>query len=209
MPDRDIVHSRLAYAFQKPYLQLCEAALDSTEIAHSASRALKTRIGQYGDSPLRYLERVAEQIGDLPVEPLLRSAVDWMQQRRDIERTARQYAGNSKRGSQSAEKAAKQILQQTRRDGPISNLRARLIAQYFANVYECEFEEGVPLTQRHENGVSQAELATRLAAIRPLVHRAVESLAAQAAGGRSVYRLQLPRLRETRRRPSLTDSVLS
>ena len=208
MPDRDIVHPALAYAFQKPYLQLCEAALDNTQVAHSASQALKTTIGRYGDLPFRYLDRVAEQIGEVPKEPLLRSVVNWLQQSLDIERLTRQYAGNSKHGMQLAAKAGKQILQQIRRDGPISNLRVKLMAQYIANVYQSDFEENMPLRQRHENGVSQAELAKRLTAIRPTVYRAVESLAAQAARGRSARKLRLLHAGVHRGSPSLTDSVL-
>jgi hypothetical protein len=74
MPDGDKIHAHLPQRYQKVYQQVCESYLSDEELSYEVSQPLIKDIQQYGDMPIKLIEQVADQLGQVPTGPLFKES---------------------------------------------------------------------------------------------------------------------------------------
>lgn len=206
MPDGDRVHGHLAPIYQKVYKQLCEGQYGSEELAIEALRSIRRNIQDYGHGPIRLIEQVAEQLKQIPTEPLFKELVDWSEVFTKIDKLAQQAFG-PKRAIELAVKACKEHVQELQQGECSSDVLFELTIKYLRNVYIANFEKHMPLAE-HYTGVSQSTLDVRLDCMRPHVVQGIVALAMQVVRRGSIHSLQLPR-RPKLKHPIDLDTDLS
>lgn len=191
MPDGDKIHSRLSGRYQKPYLQICEGQYGAAELARDVARVLKRDLREYGSRPTECMARIAQELQQLPREPLLQATIDWSEQSRMIDRLAQQTKGN-RRAIELVVQAGKQLLHELRYGRPVGNIDQALHERYVQNIYHANFEARIPLAPP-PNGVPYETVAARLDDMRPHVEREIATLAAQLHRGKDPSDLRLHR----------------
>lgn len=175
MPDGDQVYGELTQAYEKPYEQICEGHFGPNEIAYNLLDAVRGDIKRNGLGPIKLLLKVADQLDDLPHEPLFKLLIDWRKESRDIERMAREISGR-KRAMDLAVDACKRHLRAFQSGADIHDHRVALAEAYLQRIFEGEFVGRLPLGNDHF-GIDRATFMERLNLVRPFV---IESLAAFA-----------------------------
>lgn len=191
MPDGDKVHPKLSGRYQKPFQQICEGQYGDAELARDVVRALKKDVKVYGTKPIELADRIAQQLQQIPSEPLLHATVDWSEPSRMIDRLAQQTKGNQ-RAIELVVQSGKQLLHGLRYGRSVGDLRQEMHQRYLTNIYHANFEGRIPLASA-TNGVAHETVAAKLADIRPHVDREITALAGQ------LHRKDVSRLRLRRR----------
>ena len=167
MPDGDKVHDELAWKYQKVYMKMCEGQFSLEEIAKDAAQAVQKDIELGGDSILWMIQTAAAQLDDI----LLRKwsgTIDWRQEIVQLNALERSTRAPS-RLKRLAYDASRELLESVRQGNQPSNCYTTLLSAYQDQIYTANFEERVPLKQRHYNGVSQEFVGEQLEQIRPFV----------------------------------------
>lgn len=115
MPDRDKVHNDLPWVYQKPYKRLCEGQKLST-VARSCEKGLKKRIQHFGDSPVQFLHRASDLMGNQLPGPLFDSDERVRETVEKLERIAHSEVGNP-RAANAAVEACRVALSSNRPSG--------------------------------------------------------------------------------------------
>lgn len=197
MPDGDKIHSRLSGRYRKPYLQICEGQYGAAELARDVARALKKDLHEYGSKPTECVARIAQQLQQLPREPLLQITIDWSEQSRMIDQLAQQTKGN-RRAIELVVQAGKQLLHELRYGRPVGNIDQELHERYVRNIYHANFEARIPLAPP-PNGLPYETVTAKLHDIRPHMDREIATLAAQLHRRKDVAGLRLRRRAKSNR----------
>lgn len=103
MPDGDRIHPGLARQYQKVYKQICEGQFSNVSLAHEATEALKRQLQKGGDAPAYLIAQIAARMGQLPLDPLFRSQIDWAAMSRELDQMVALASVQKRMGAQIAE----------------------------------------------------------------------------------------------------------
>ncbi|MBE9126582.1 MULTISPECIES: hypothetical protein [unclassified Coleofasciculus] len=194
MPDGDIVHSRLARLYQKPYQWLCEGKADRNECARVTREALKRDLMRKGDLPVMLAKRMGESLERAINDAGENGSVDWAALNREFDTLAGQVDGRPDLKELTL-RAAKGVLHDLRygREIDVDNASEAILKQYMYEVYESDFKERIPLTSEHHAGIDEVTLTGRIEEIQADILTAISKWAKKATETQSVANLRLPR----------------
>ena len=198
MPDGDIVHSRLARLYQKPYQWLCEGKADRDECARVAIAALKRDLMTKGDLPIMLAKHMDESLEQAINEASENGSVDWAALNMEFDRLEQQARGSHYLKTLVLN-AGKSFINDLRYKRVVDTGSASeaILKHYMYKVYESEFKRRIPLTLEHHAGIDEVTLNRRIEEIQADILAAISKWAKQATEDQSVANLRLPR------RPSL------
>lgn len=190
MPDGDRIH-KLPHRYTKVYKQICEGNFRSYDLAHEAASPLIADVREYGQGPIRILEKVANELKNVDAGPLFRSTVDWNDMQHKIQRVVRQAHGH-KRGCQIANMACQEFIHDLQQADRTSNLDYKgLVNKYLKKIFEVNFEGCLPESDPHDNADHDTVL-DRVESIRPFLDEIIEALATQITENNKVDGLRRP-----------------
>lgn len=195
MPDGDIVHSRLARFYKKPYQWLCERKANSDECARVAMEALKRDLMRKGDLPIILAKRMGEILERTINDASESSSVDWVALNMEFDTLVWQADGRPDLKELTL-CAAKSVLHDLRygREIDADNTSEAILKRYMFNgVYESEFKERILLFSEHHNGIDEVTLTGRIEEIQAGILAATSRWAKKATEDQSVENLRLPR----------------
>lgn len=196
MADGDIVHSRLSWPYEKPYIALCKEEYDRNECSWLAMEALLKDIKKkYGVLAVKLAKSMGESLVQAIKNADENSFVDFRAANMKLQQLAQQakvphYVGEL------ALRAGKGILHEIRYNQKkyTSNLPEALMQRFFQEVYKSKFEECIPLTLNDNANVDHATVTERIEAIRPDIVAQISKLAKTATVDEDVKNLrQAPR----------------
>ncbi|MEW6493744.1 MAG: hypothetical protein AB1589_14725 [Cyanobacteriota bacterium] len=194
MPDGDIVHSRLAQLYKKPYQWLCEGKADSDECARVAIEALKRDLMRKGDLPVMLAKHMGESLERAISDASDNGFVDWAALSVEFDRLTQQADG-SHYLKELTLRAGKSFLNALRyeREVDTDSASEAILKHYMYEVYESEFKERIPLTSEHHAGIDEVTLNRRIQEIQADILAATSKWAKKATEDQSVANLRLPR----------------
>lgn len=166
MPDRDIVHPVLPRKYYTAYKQICEAHESDEEIVRTALKGLRRGLQEYGDEHLRIIDEVCSNFERISSMPLFLPSVNWNEESQRIDKLFQQTTGNS-RAISMLKDACKIHMHAIRFDGNVEDHKVQILRHYINKVYDADFEQRVPLNQKHYNDETQANINKRLRKIKP------------------------------------------
>jgi hypothetical protein len=204
VPDRDIVHRNLSRRYQMPYKLLCEGKDDEIVVRAILNR-LRRDIQQSGNVLLRLAECLATRLDTFSksgmkiedVGTILDYEVDQF----------RDYL--TRNDAELLLKAAKSRLGDVRYGREVrghSNFEV-IFRYYVIGKYRADFEDRIPLTQKHHKYLSNDVLQARLSSICTKVMETIEVWAKQSCATNNIKKIRLPR-RKKIERISLEDNLL-
>lgn len=210
MPDGDIVHSRLARLYQKPYQSLCEGKADSHECAGYALKALKRDLMIKGDLPAKLAKCMGESLERTINDAGENGSVDWAALNLEFDRLA-QRAKGSHYLKELTLHAGKSVLRDLRygREIDADNASEAILERYIDQVYKSGFKERIPLTSEHYAGIDKVTLAGRIEEIQPDINATISTWAKRANADESVANLKLPPRRKVNKAENREGDLLS
>jgi len=177
----------------KLYRQVCEGNLSSYELAHEAAPPLIADVKEYGQGPIRILEKAANELKNVDTGPLFRGAVDWKDVQLRIQKIVRQTNGH-KRGCEIAKMVCQEAVRDLQRPDQFSDLDCKeLFKRYFQKILAVNFEGRIP-ESGHYNDVEHEEVLDRLESMKPHINEEIiEDLATQISQNDRVGGLRRPR----------------
>jgi hypothetical protein len=202
MPDGDIIHPTLSPRYYNLYEQVCEGHCDEDALAREALKCLKKDLKDFGDGPIRLLEKEAAIFEHIAAKLQQSTDVDWTQERRKVKGLA-QHADGEKRALAHVIKACEQQLRDLQVEQHYgirsSHFQVDLTRRYLLNIYDAHFAGKVEQSRQHYNQADRQYVLARLTDMRPSVVKGLEYLAEQIARRNDVQVLRLPaRPRHTR-----------
>lgn len=192
MSDGDKVYGgMLPPRYQEPYEALCEGCHDSSSIAHSLLDAIRHDLRRFGMPPIELLRQVAQRLDELSQRQSFRATTPWLEERRRIERLARNIAGQP-RGMGLAVDECKRYLLEVQGGESFPSYLESLVQRYFVRVYDAQFQHRAPL-DNHHNGIDQSEFLERLHEVRPYVTETLHHWADVVIRTRSLDQLRRPK----------------
>ncbi len=190
MADGDIVHDRLSRLYQKPYKWLCQGKADNNECARVLMSAILRDIQKKGAAPMI----LAKQIGESLKQSFDNGCRDWGSVGKELDRLAQQ-ASCSHYLRELVLRAGKNILHNIRYGSAIetSKLVELTVRQYIHEIYKSNFEQCIPLTSNHYNGVDNDTVIKRVQAVGLEILPTFSKWAKQVNTDEDVANLRLPR----------------
>lgn len=190
MPDGDKIHN-LPRRYTKVYKQICEGRFTSYDLAHEAASPLIADIKEYGNGPVKILEKVLTEIKSVETGPLYRATIKWKEVQRKIQVIVRAARGH-KRGCEIAAMASQDFigdLQQS--DLPADSYKTALISRYIRKIFALNFEECLPVSEHHD-GADHDTVLSHLADMQSPMDETIEQLANQLSASGAVDKLRRP-----------------
>ncbi len=168
MADGDIIHSKLSWLYQKPYRMLCEGKRDHNECAWFLKKAFLQDIKKNYGFAVKHAKRMGESLGLAIENTGENNSVSWVTRSMELEQLARQ-AKVPHYVEQLVLRAGKSILRELRYNQRVdtNNLPEAVVERLFQEVYKSNFEERIPLTPNHHNGLDKAIVMESVEALRP------------------------------------------
>jgi hypothetical protein len=192
-------------------MQVCEGSLSDEQIAQSTIKSLHKEISYHGEEPLRYIEHIAEMIESFATQPILKTALDWLELDNEIERLA-QCLPVAPAAADAAEKACEQIRHEVwagKLRGDLSEIKAALCERYQLNLYRSCFEGKVQLLETHYRDADHDRVEEKLATIHPLLIEGIRSQARKIAQtGTSLPKVRAAKVKMERRVDADTEIPL-
>lgn len=190
MPDGDIVHSQLSGLYQKPYKWLCEGKANSSECAQVIKRAVIQDIKKNYGIGVKYAKQIGEMLGQA-MDAGHNNSVNWAALSMEIDGQVRQ-AEVKHYVKELLRRAGKGILHEFRynQTANSSNLPEAVVERFFQEVYKSKFEERIPLTPNHHDGVDKATVTERVEAVRPDILANISTWAKKASADEDVKNLR-------------------
>lgn len=191
MPDGDIVHSQLSGLYRKPYKWLCQGKATSSECAQLIKRAVIQDIKKNYSIGVKYAKQMGEMLGQAMENAGQNSSVNWAALSTEIDRQVRQ-AEVKHDVKELLRRAGKRILHEFRYNQTVnsSNLSETFVERFFQEVYKSKFEERIPLTPNHHDGVDNATVTERVEAVRPDIFADISQWAKKANANKDVKNLR-------------------
>ncbi|MEG4005085.1 hypothetical protein QUA41_03120 [Microcoleus sp. Pol11C1] len=191
MPDGDIIHSQLSGLYQKPYKWLCEGKANSSECAQVIKRAVIQDIKKNYGIGVKYAKQMGEMLEQAMETAGHNSSVNWAALSTEIDRQVRQ-AEVKHYVKELLRRAGKAILHEFRYNPTAnsSNCSETVVERFFQEVYKSKFEERIPLTRNHHDGVDNATLTQRVEAVRPDIFADISQWAKKANANKDVKNLR-------------------
>jgi len=192
MADGDIIHSQLSWRYQEPYQEICEGKLDHKECAWIAMGACLGDIKKnYGVLPVKLAKSMGESLGLAIENTGENNSVSWVTRSMELEQLARQ-AKVPHYVEQLVLRAGKSILRELRYNQRVdtNNLPEAVVERLFQEVYKSNFEERIPLTPNHHNGLDKAIVMESVEALRPDMMNQISKWAKKATADEDVKNLR-------------------
>ncbi len=119
---------------------------------------------------------IAQRLNELSSQqPLSSLSIDWLEERRHVERIARNIVGN-RRAMDLAVDECKRYLGEVQEGASFESHIKSLVQHYLVRVYDARFQYRTPLNN-HRNGIDQIVFLERLNEVRPYVITTLQSWA--------------------------------
>lgn len=207
MPDGDLIHANLRARYLTAYKQLCEGKFGAAEVARGVLRSFKQDVYDLGRGTFSLLGQVSDLLDPLLGSPLLIAMTDWPSMNEQIEALVR-LTPAAKRGKNLVLRAIKEQMRALREGGTPENLPQKAAEDLLLALYAAEFEERIPLTPEHYEGVEPETVGKRLVDIRPHIEEGINHFAAQIVRRNLDTKLRLPN-RTSREVIELSTDLLS
>ena len=193
MPDGDNVYvGALPPRYREPYAALCEDNCDPRSIAHSLLDRVGTICDNMACNQSNSWNQIAQRLNELSSQqPLSSLSIDWLEERRHVERIARNIVGN-RRAMDLAVDECKRYLGEVQEGASFESHIKSLVQHYLVRVYDARFQYRTPLNN-HRNGIDQIVFLERLNEVRPYVITTLQSWADVAVRSREPDHLRRPR----------------
>ena len=201
MPDRDIVHGKLARGFQKPYKILCEGKLGMEECEWIVLDAIKRDIMSRGAAPVELAGKISKCLKEALRENADENgSSDWGKKSEMLERLAQQ-SGGSHNTKELVLRAGKGFLHDIRygHDFEPDRVHEAVLGRYMHEVYKADFEQRIPLTSQHHADVDAVVLEKRISTIKPGIQSAMQKWAKKAIKDGDVSKLRRPRRKKVKK----------
>ena len=193
MPDRDKIHSQLPRKYYTAYKQICEGHEPDDEIARTACKALRKGLVEYGDKPFQMIDDICSELESISSKPLFLPSVDWDKFNKKLDKLVRKPSDNGRAIAMFSD-ACKSYIHSIRYDGLLSeDHKNQIISHYINKVYISDFEERVPLNQKHYNDENQATVYERLRKIRPHAEKHIKAFAEKISKSDTVKSITDPK----------------
>lgn len=186
MPDKDIVHPKLSYRYQRPYKMICEGETDKDYLSYIVAGAIKKDIKDFGEAPIQFLQYVELEVNDPLACGLFNTATDWSTKFDRIEQQACQMKGDQ-RGIDIARNVAKRALVMFQCYSQPSNYK-QLVDSYLNGIFEANFVERTPLPVHHKN-TSHLTVSNGISAVRDGVQKHINSFSSQIIKNKSLEKI--------------------
>lgn len=198
MPDRDLIRAGVSLRFKRAYNLVLEGHYGDADIASIALRCLRDELKVLGNGPIAVIAQVADQLKQLPDEPLFRETIDWEKERQKIDDIV-QKSSVSRYGLELARRACHRQLVEMQYQRAAAS-KEELLAKYISSVYAASFADSVPLV----NGVNPHEMTQRLQRMEQHIRPGILGFARSIAHRDNLSNLRRPR-REKRQIDLNTD----
>ncbi len=192
MADGDTIHSKLSWRYQEPYQELCERKLDLQECAWVLMGACLGDIKKnYGVLPVKLAKSMGESLVQAIENTGENSSVDWVAGSMELERVA-QKVKVPHYVKELVLRAGKSILRELRYNQRVdtNDLPEVVVERFFQEVYKSNFEERIPLTPNHHNGLDNAIVMEYIEALRPDMMNQISKWAKKATADEDVKNLR-------------------
>ncbi|MCL5997144.1 MAG: hypothetical protein M1546_13975 [Chloroflexi bacterium] len=190
MPDGDRIHPTLPRRYEHAYKQVCEGHFSPDELAYRTLKPLAQDLKEYGDGPIRFIKGLADELCQIPREPMLRATYDWDGMRTRFRKQAR-FASGGTRAIEIAILAGERMLNQVRFGEREEVTYACLVKEYATGVYRARFVDCVPLVPR-QNDANHGAVVEMLEAMNPHIERGIDAFTAQIIKSDGVDKLRRP-----------------
>jgi hypothetical protein len=194
MADGDIFR-KLKQIYRKSYKWLCEGKASTDECAGTLMKALKKDIQAKGDLPISVAKKIGETLTKIFEESC--GNIDFGLANKEIEKILHIDEWHDRK--ELMLRAVKSYIQEIRY-GSVQNINASIISEsiignYFNEVYESSFKEGIPLIDKHHMGIDSVTLEERIKKLQPDVMSTILLWAKKAVINNSVAKLRIPKRR--------------
>ena len=168
MPDGDLVHEGLTRVYQKPYIQICDGQFGDEDIAKELGDAVWKDVRKSCDGLLPFFQEVAARCewiqGNLMFEN-----IDWQQEIDHIEEQKRRIYMDRRLRTLAEDACKEQINELQHGMSSSTHFYTDILAKFMWNVCRANFQEKIPATASHYNGVSLEYIYERLETMRPCI----------------------------------------